>query len=811
MDFSVVVKGGGNPPLEENRDELERFLRSARISPSVLGQLRPGKAHILKKQLSYEQAIEICDRLTGLGLQSAVRPPGRPIKRAPSAVASGRTSRSPQLLQSSVRTAPEPPTHSSATPPAQRAPVASLSSKGSQHTATAQMAEEIKKMFAPAAGNLKVQLPTMYRLRAWILVLRGLALGASMLIAATALALCIAGVIGMAYVLLSNISTLLAGLLILCPALLALAAIASGLLPFWRAVPTPAIQLARKDQPRFFLLTTAICKIIGAPAPNSIFLTAEPRVRSEYRCGTGSLLNPRQALRGQWMLHLGLPLLVRLDVHELAALIARECGRFATPSLERPYSLLLQQQHWSAQHLKCAPLRKQIPEWAARFVESRPPALVSQLIAAGDRLQNGTCRAIEIYHRHLTGLLADKDALADHYEAAILGEKSPSLCSKISESASALAAALEDALWSNSLYIPDALSEVVAESVDAVGRTQRTQQNTQAGLIRCRQPALSLLNDFQKLDRAVTRSLYHSIGVRLDAVQLVSRTELQQRRSNSALLDEAASDYFGAWFHQRHFWLLPPEDFANRAERKILLSRLNHCISRIRYLTPDRHESLMNHYKLRLQLLELESAKLIISYGHRYPLRHCPGVPVREIEKQSAIRRLRLGEISEELRQQNAVMGERLALALTLDRRHRNLTNKLNRALRCMSEMEEKAHRLEDELEKLIAVNRYKPRKRSQQYHLHRNEIRENTENLFRALRRKMEHCPYDFYDRRFANVDVLLSARLRNVNEGLKIEGKSRVLLDTLAEAYGYTSKLAAYFALQLEKSHGAEPIRRI
>ena len=74
MQFSVIVGAPVNKisATEDAVAELERYLLSAQISPKVLESIQPGKPHVLKKELSYKQAVDLSDRLIDFGLESEI-------------------------------------------------------------------------------------------------------------------------------------------------------------------------------------------------------------------------------------------------------------------------------------------------------------------------------------------------------------------------------------------------------------------------------------------------------------------------------------------------------------------------------------------------------------------------------------------------------------------------------------------------------------------------------------------------------------------------------------------------------------------
>lgn len=839
MQFSVIVEGGmdGQEPSSGGWEELELYLRSAKIPPALVRQLRSGQPRILKQQLSYEQAVTISDRLADLGLDSAIDPPikpeaneapelvGSPAGATPSSVqraSNGKSRRSvqkPKGMKSSEGSNTSIP---SSTAKASRGGATRAAAEKPSDTppkkptspSLGKAAKDVRALFRlPPGGKVEIALPRASRLRVWFLASYSILLPS----------LIAAGFLGFALVtailsialhgLLTSVSPLAGGIFLIAASAVGIVVLGLLTLPFWprgnKQNPNPLLIKAKQD-PRLVMMVTAICKLIGAPSPARIHLVPDAQLSSSLSCTGKSFFAMRSPLQGEVSLSLGSPLLASLSIRELAALIARECGRFAEPSLRRPYVILTGMSAWLQACLRRRSLTQQLRHSSERVASETLRGFIHNVLHRADQVQGFSFRAIGFCAQQTAGLLIDRDAVADRYQNAVLGKE----CRALQESLNTIENAYQQAVHSMVRDNPkqrfvESLATLTGELYKECQPASK-QNDSAAGLVTSGQTASTLLNGFVDRDQQLTREFYQSRGLDSSRLRLMSVQELKRRESNEAKLRGIAQDYYGNWLHSGQHWQLPSENFAEAVEQKILLSRLNHCISRVRYMSPDRAQLIANYQTLKTHLTELRAAKKVLASGTAFRFRYCADA-ADDLDKQIAVRAAKLTQYSEELRQQNAVMGERIALGLALDRQHKTTILQIQRALKAISSVSGKLSELSTYQEELSTLQSYTPSKLVQHYQLHIKELNQSIDSTYRFIARKLQQCPYEFYDRRHANLQVLLDNRIQHALSQAPAIHKAKILEDTVNQAYINISELAASYAARMEKACGVESIRRV
>lgn len=855
MQFSVIVEGNTNSKGSDGDswEELECYLQSAKISPSLLKQLQPGQAQVLKNSLSYEQAVTISDRLADLGLESAIDPPIKPEMSETAAVPSAKecitgkiagakgTSNSQVLAgrgskadRSTGLKAVETSATATHVTKKQRVAASRSMSGGAANGPTpnrpqqstiaarpatgapspsplSKAAGEIKALFTlPPGGKLNFTLPRASRFRLCCLAAYSIGIPALLMLAFASCVLAAGGLLLALHGLITGWFPLLGLAVLVAPVLVYVAVVILLTVPAWsRQGYNPGHIIARpKEEPRLAILTSAVCQVIGAKPPGKIYLTPEPRIHAVMRCKVKDFLAFSRPIEGETELFLGAPLLASLSIRELSALIARECGRFSQPAFRRPYMIIAGLSAWS----NACRRRKPIGEGLA--LTTRPGSDVPRRAARfAVQLQGVGLRSIAFCEKKVNAVLCRHDSIADCYQYAALGDSSFELRERIEEIGRAYQQALNEMLRENeNQRFVDGLSELTRDLLQS-DRTAQHRPQPLPGIVRSKQTASALLDNFATLDRQLTRTLYEAEGLNTDGLQLMPLQELRRREANEAKRRKLAHAYYGNWLQEGQFWLMPAEDFANNAEEKILVSHVNHCISRVRYLSPDRPLLVTKHEKLRRHLIELKAAKKVIATGAPFRFPYCADV-AGELNKQIAFREAKLVQCEEELRQQNTVMGERIALGLALDKEHRGTTQKIHRALHGICRISGKLNKLAADLDELAILQDHRPKKPAQDYQAHIKELTGEIERTYRFLRRSLQQCPYDFYDRRYSDLNAVLDSALHHTPQESAehtLPHKARVLLHTVAQAYRRTSELAASYAARMEKAHDVETVKRV
>ncbi|MEX1032642.1 MAG: hypothetical protein WDZ30_04730 [Cellvibrionaceae bacterium] len=841
--FSVIIEGSasGKGPSEETWEELERYLHSARIPAKLVKQLKPGKPQVLKNELSYEQAVDISDRLMDLGLQSIIDPPIKPdlakINPAKSIAAPAQAAANNCHINGRVNgriTVNGKSQNGRRGPAAGTAPAPIGNTKASQagtselngrpspraagkpaHPVLAKAAAEIRALFQlPKGGKLDIQLPKTSAIRLWCITCLSLLIPILLVAAfATAAIAAMAALVAL-YGLLFGLMPPLGIVLIPVLSLILLTAGILLVLPFCSRPGQHhnGVAIQAKDEPRLVMLVAAICKVTGAPAPSSTYLDAEPHLRGRLHGSLSEFLAFRKPMDGKVTITLGTPLLASLSIHDLAVLIAGECGRFSQPGFRRHYWIILGILAW----LHACGQGERLSRRLARATHDRSESLQGYSArAAGltDSLQDFSYRVIGFCEQRLAALLDKGDPVARQYQAAVLGNSDlTGWRQMLADTREAHCDAISDML---SDRCPQALVDSLsALSRDHLEKNYPASRKTTAltGIVKSAQPASLLIARFDEYDKRLSRRFYEAQGFKLAAIDLLPLVEMQRREASETRLRKIAHGYYGNWFHELQIWRLP-NDNLNDVGEKALASRLNHSISKVRYMSPDRSQLLAKYYKLLKHLTELKAAKKIVSTGASFKFRYCADAS-HNFDKEIALRTSRLKEYGEELRQQNTVMGERLALGLALDKQHKSTVKKLSAALMNIHGIAEKINRLVCDIEELSILQEYKPKNPSQQYQLHIKELTERVEATCRLLRRKLHLCPYDFYDRRYSTLGALLDNRLAQqpaAGNSAESTTKAEIVSAVITQAYRNISDLAASYATRMEHAYEIDAIKRV
>lgn len=823
MQFSVIVEGSvSGKPDSGSWDELELYLQSAKISPALLKQLQPGQPRILKNSLSYEQAVSISDRLADLGLESAIDPPIKPERDEPAQLHAD--SRTRPTKAANVTEADKFSAASSPTPRSTRDSVlrpATTPRAKTQHSlpppAISKAAREVRGLFSlPSSGTVQVTLPRASRLRlccraALAVVIPGLPI---VLLVASVFAI---GSLGFAlYAIVANVSPLAAGVLLMAYTLTGLAGLALLTLPFWFGATgrSKPIVLKAKDDPRLIVLINGICKLLNAPSPSHIYLSAEPQVRSSLSCTIQAFFGFSKPLEGELSLYLGSPSLASLNIRELSALIARECGRFADPSFRRPYLIITAISCW----LQACSGRKSLMDQFSRSTQRIKPEIlrtfIHSVLRGADQIQGHSLRTIAFCESQVSALLLRQDAIADCYQKVMLGEASSTLQRTLGEVKSAHQEALRSMFQENNdqRYV-DSLAVLTRGIFQGSQAARKRSESATTGLVKSTRIASALLANFERQDQALTRDFYQSKGLNTSSLRFMSVEELRRRESNEAKLRKIARRYYGSWLHPEQFWKMPSETFSERAEPKILMSRLNHCISRVRFMSPDRPQLIANSKTVRKHLTELKAAKKIVAAGTSFRFQYCADA-ADDLDRQIATRAAKLRQHDDDLRQQNLVMGERIALGLALDQQHRPTIARILKALAVLDSVAGRLSELSMNLEELSILHGYKPKTLTQHYQLHLKDLNQSTESTYRFISRKLQQCPYEFYDRRYPNLQALLDSRTEHAvakKPEMTLIDRAKVLEDTVRQAHLNISELAATYAARMEKACGIESVKRV
>lgn len=668
--------------------------------------------------------------------------------------------------------------------------------------AIAKAATQVRALFhLPPRGKLSFPLPPAARLRIWKLSAASLAVPAGVALLSTGLIAGAGALLLSLYGWISTLSPLLAILLMFLPGLALLVFAIALTSPFWpgRAREGHRVKVTGREAPRLVMFVTAVCKVIEAPLPSAIYLVPDPQIRAAFKGVAGKPQN------GQTELYLGAPLLACLSIQQLSALIARECGRWSRPEFRGRYSLISGLLNWLETHSR--------GKAASRFSPGPVPGddelrgLLHWTARRTASIHNLGLSLAGYCQGRLIAMLR-RDPIVRGYETRFLGKADSTLHQQEKRVEQAYREAIQSMLHEKGrqLYV-NSLSQLTGELLG----TEEREKPSASGIVRSGQLASCLLENFSARDEQLTRLVYRSGGLNPD-MHLFSLQEIQRRESNSQKLHAIGRHYFGQWFQESQYWQMPARAVAPGKDPRLIVKQLNQCIKRIRYLSPDRPGILVKYEKTRQQVVELKAAKKIIAAGMKFQFRHCSELS-DDLGRELFSREGQLKESREELRQQNVIMGERIVLGLALDNQHRPLTMRLHLALLCFSRLSQKAESLAMDLEEFTTLQDYKPSSLPQSYQAHVKQLLSEIAGAYRSLRRSLQKCPYDFYDRRYPTLLSFLDSKLTQTTGELEpmLPEKADILLDVLAQAYRYTSELAASYGARMEKAYKVETIRRV
>ena len=896
MQFSVIVEG----PMESyacSDDallELERFLRASDIPPHLLQQLKKGQPQVLKNELSYEQAVNISDRLSDLGLDSVIDPPIKPddddnetisaeeippvktlksqatpanrVKKTHSQhpqqanianrkpnlavvkAAANKTAKPAQLKMATV--AAKSPSHQNlnagrkiaptavtgknqiAGPAtAKQAPTTAKTAKPSSGTTASakkpqpndslsKAAADIKSLFnLPKTGALELQPPLATRFKLNLAAVIGVAVP------------CLYIAIWCSIIYLSIVASLglysaLGFLVAPLPLVIAVSLFALTHLPYYLARNNrpPEIVLKAKEEPRLFMLVSAIAKVLNAPAPTSIVLTDSSRLNATQLSTVKDFFNLKESLPGDVQLSIGAVLPQCLSIRDFCSLAAKEMGIFANPKLLRAYWLLQYALQGSRFFSQPHPeLQKKLRELNENTSITFVQKLLGFTAAVSEKCHGIACAYFERSNALLKYFARGGNKLRLKYQQAFLGGVAiDDVIDNLVLVDASYASAIEEMLHNNTKAryvnnLPEFCEYLLQKnrSTQSEASTAKPRQQSGTGIVTSKAPMRNIINQLEPLCTALTRMSYEHAGLSLDGIELCSLRSLFQHEVKDQKFNHAATEYFLDWLHPLQFWRLPSDASLPTNNTEATITRLNNSIARIRYIAPDRQNWLHRYDKLLKQFSELKAAKKVVVSGNSFDYQRCAD-SARTLDADLAQRTIQVKEAQVELKQHNSVMGERIALGLKLNTQQKDLSAKLSQALIACQSVAEKAITLVLAIEELNHILRHKPKNQAQQFQLYVRELTETISEGEKSIRKRLTQCPFDMIDRRYPTMAQFISSQqsphdsLAMSHEQL-IVSKARDTVAAVNWAYKQINQRAAYVAAAAEKQFGVERIKKV
>ena len=771
-------------------------------------------------------------RKPSLAVVNSVANAKKPVRHVPemAKVAVGKTSNSNGLQNKSVQNQSQPhPSQqqsskvsakigaSNIKPPQRPTPQQSAPQASKVSTPLAQAATEVKSLFQlPKDGALNITTPVTSRLK--------LILGA--IVCVTVPAVYAAIWLSFFYLSLSLSITLFSSiggfLLFPLPILIISGVFALCHLPYYyaRHEQQPEIIIRAKDEPRLFMLVSAIGKILNTPTPTAIALTDSTELNVQQDSSVKDYFSFKQALTADLKISIGADLIQCLSIRNISALIAKHMGVFANDKLRRPLLVILT----IKSKVKFASTPHDQLQQRLRTLHDNtsiaPLQKVFGVVAtASDRLHRITCGYFSYSLGLINACTNAANKVGELYLQAFLGEDGQNQLEDALVNISANhELAHEDMLVTNAKkrFINN-LPEYCHYLLEKNRGKQATPEVSTAssGIVRSGNPMQGFIDGFQQYAKLLTRQVYEQAGLNFDQIELCTLQGLFQREAKDQKFTQAADEYFMDWLHPFQFWRLPADSSVPKEGPAALVTRLNNCIARIRYIAPDRQSWLNRFDKLLKEYAEVKAAKKVLASGNRFEFQRC-GDSATNLEQGINLRKAQIKEAQDELRQHNALMGERLTLGLLLNEQQKELCTKLHQALAACSGVGERATNLVSAVEELNQILRNKPKNQSQQYQLYIRELSQLVSDNDKAIRKRLMQCPYDFIDRRYPTMAQFISSQQSeydslNMGQEELIINKARDTLAAINWSYKQLSQRAAFIASAMEKQFNVEKVKKI
>jgi hypothetical protein len=589
------------------------------------------------------------------------------------------------------------------------------------------------------------------------------------------------------------------------------------------------LELRAKDEPRLFMLANAIGKVLKTPTPSAITLNNSSRVRAQQDSSLNDFFRLKDELAGDIQISIGAVLIECLSLRDLCSLIAKELGIYSKAQLRRP--------QWIIQHgMNLVQFGKAVhPEFQQRLRtlhEQTQVGIFHKALAfiagASERLHGFTQAYFDRAHTLLKICISSSNSINTEYQLAFLGgDGHEQLLETLIHIEANHDLALEEMLQANSKsrrvnnlsdyshYLLDKnLLDKNRGDLANTGAAKQKYSGNSAAIVASNAPTKDLLANFERYGQVLSKLAYQHAGFDLSEIELCTLQSLFKQEAKDQKFTQAANDYFSDWQHPLQFWRVPAEALLPKSSNDAV-NRLNNCIARIRYVAPDRQGSLQRYDKLIKQYAELQAAKKIIASGNTFEYQRC-GESARNLDRDLNQRKAQVREVQDELRQHNAIMGERLALGLMLNKQQKELSVKLFQALSACHSIGDKTLSLMTGIEELTHILRHKPKNQPQQFQLYVRELTEQIGETEKNIRKKLLHCPYDMIDRRYPNLAQFVSAQQVN-HDALNLSHEQLIIhraKDTLAAinwAYNQLNQRAAYIASAMEKQFGVETVKKL
>ncbi|GAB1266339.1 hypothetical protein [Aurantivibrio infirmus] len=680
-------------------------------------------------------------------------------------------------------------------------------------------AEEIKALFNLAnAKNIAIETPRFNRTKSY-----GLAVLSILAPVTYAAGLIISGVItfsiiGFVFGLVAKLSPMLAIILLLIPSLLVLSIMSILSIPLWIKTKSDSryVDIKIQDEPKLFMLVTALCKIINVPTPEKIQVGLEANIRSGMSAKLKDFFTFSQELPERTSIRIGAPLLENLSIKDFSYFCAKECGRFADPTTRRSQYISQAILNWlndlNNREFKLSEyLERKIGLIANEKLNDAALHLTNRIknLESIESFFFGHCEQKLLFLSN-----TEKSTAARYGEKILNAQDAATSRNRITDIEDATQRSIDEMVANikNRRFVKN-ISELSAHFYQKNKANTEQNRSAQSDLISNNGPLKALIKNLDPVSEKLTLNFYERENIVVSSESLLSVAELFKRNKTDNKQEKIAKEYLSNWPHGLQFWKLPKETSIKDIDENSKITKLNNCIEKIRYLSPDRAPALDYYYKLLKQLTELKAAKKIKSSGNSFRFQYCSD-PSNNLDREIRSRETKLKEYADDINLQNCVMGERIALGLLLNKDSEKLSTVLYTSLTKLHAVCEKLNIIARDAEELSILNNYKPKQMPQHYQLHIRELTERINGNCKLVQRKLSDCLFNYYDKKKLSIDEIITDRMLPFSEHSANQlciDRAKVTLSTVSTAFQHTSEIAANLATKSENLYGIETVKKL
>ncbi len=396
------------------------------------------------------------------------------------------------------------------------------------------------------------------------------------------------------------------------------------------------LELSPKTEPFLFEFVARLCKSLKAPMPAVI------AVNSDVNASASFIRGP---LDGRMKLTLGLPLILGMDVQQVAGILAHEFGHFSQRGGMFMTTLIWNINQW---FYRAAFERDQWDQWLAESSKSLDSWLAIILLLARGFVW--LVRIVPILLLLLckvfcAGLMQEMEFDADRYEARVAGShKFAKTVRRIQKLAFGQAGSIEDlGRFHAEGRLPDNLCQLAVANVDLLppeiirnieeqirtGETGRfdthpadrerianAERENAPGTLRLECPAEILFRDATALGRHLTFKIYLNIfGKEFDPKKVLATGGLVQQLVVENEDRKASENFLLCQFQMHRSFILPRENLGTKIDQAVWKQDTENCRKRLLGTAMEFALCRKQAGELRDSMVDLISARVLLDVG----------------------------------------------------------------------------------------------------------------------------------------------------------------------------------------------------